>query len=439
MAAKDIRTIEFKYSLRPWQREALAGIRSRRFSVIPASRRAGKTELIILHLLLEAMKQPSGVHPAPFYCYISPFLTQSKQIAWSRIKHYASPLILGAKAVANETDLAIKLWNGATIRLFGADNGDRLRGIGVNGVIFDEFSQMKNGIFDEIIRPAMADRENSWAVFIGTPKSMDGFHTLYTNALKDPEKWYAKSFPASEIKVLPEGELELLRQSMPESTYLQEFECDFSVSVENNFILSEEVTEAMNRVKPPVNQAPLVFGVDVSRFGNDRTVVAMRRGHVLEGWEKWNKTDLMTTSSRVAELIQRHQPSAVFVDAVGVGAGVSDRLKQLGFRVIDVLAGAKATKSTRYANKKAELWNSLKEWLGTGVIPKNDELRADLVATKYKFDAQGKIVMESKSELRARGLPSPDLADAICLTFAQPIGHSFSNQSGHRPQFCIMD
>ena len=130
----------------------------------------------------------------------------------------------------------------------------------------------------------------------------------------------------------------------------------------------------------------------------------------------------MESSSRVAAAIMTHNPQAVFIDSVGLGAGVVDRLRQLGHKIIAVNSGLKASRPERYINLKAEMWDRLKQWLleGGKLLP-HQQLKADLLAPTYSYDYQGRLKIESKNELKSRGLPSTDCADALALTFAVPL------------------
>jgi hypothetical protein len=160
----------------------------------------------------------------------------------------------------------------------------------------------------------------------------------------------------------------------------------------------------------------------VARFGDDRTVLVRRRGPLLEDIIVRRGQDLMRTAAETAEAINKFQPQAVFIDVVGLGAGVVDRLRQLGYRVIGVNSGARALNPDKFHNLKAEMWSKMRDWLIEGaVIPDRPEMRNDLLAPRYDYDHAGRLKIESKDDLKARGLPSTDLADALALTFAQPV------------------
>ncbi len=196
------------------------------------------------------------------------------------------------------------------------------------------------------------------------------------------------------------------------------------------FIDSETVTGAMHREAVSHLRQPLVIGVDVARFGDDQSVIYFRRG--LDGRtippRKYRGLDTMQLAGKVAEAAQEHGAHAVFVDEGGLGAGVVDRLRQLRVRgMIGINFGGKADRTMmgegfpQCANKRAEMWASSREWLRTGAIPDDAELQADLTGVEYGYNARNEVLLEKKEDMKKRGLSSPDLGDALALTFAYPV------------------
>lgn len=429
-AARITLTLPAEY--RRWQAEMLKRLPGRRLALVVAHRRAGKTEGVCVRLI-EAACFLNRPHPNPMFAYIAPYLNQAKAVAWERLKYYSRRL---PRTLVNESELSLKLFNGAVIRLFGADSPDRLRGLGFDGVVMDEVAQMRPETWPEVVRPCLADRRG-WAVFIGTPKGrQNSFFSLRQQALAEPDLWYVGVFPADQTKVISPDELKRLKAEMGDKLYRQEFLCDFSVAAEDGF-LDYELVERAGKNQIPVEEttaSPLVFGLDLARFGGDRTVLARRRGRLLEDLQSWRGLDLMQTSGRVAELINFFKPQAVFIDAVGLGAGVVDRLKQLGYRVTGVIAGAAAHNPRRYYNLRAEMWGRMRDWLlEGGTIPDRPDLKADLLSLRYTYDPLDRLRLEKKEDLKARGLPSPDCADALALTFAYPV--AVSGARNRRPRF----
>jgi hypothetical protein len=129
----------------------------------------------------------------------------------------------------NVSELWVELVNGARIRLFGADNADSLRGLYLDGVVLDEYADMKPSTWGAVLRPLLADR-NGWATFIGTPKGHNQFWDVYNNATQDPD-WYVKTLRASQTGLLPDTELADAAKMMSQDQYLAEFECDFESSI----------------------------------------------------------------------------------------------------------------------------------------------------------------------------------------------------------------
>ena len=149
----------------------------------------------------------------------------------------------------------------------------------------------------------------------------------------------------------------------------------------------------------------------------------MRNGARVEWVRRYRGLDLMQAAARVADAITEHRPDATMIDGVGVGGGVVDRVRQMGFRVNDVNAGGQALDDTRFANLRAEMWNKMREWLADrGDIPGTDaDLAEDLSGPQYGFDIRNRLQLEKKQDMKARGLASPDAGDALALTFARPV------------------
>jgi hypothetical protein len=196
--------------------------RTQRWAVVVAHRRCGKTVSCINDLIYRALIEDKE-HGQ--YAYVAPYYSQAKNIAWDYLQRYAKPVM----AKANQSELWVELVNGAKIKLYGADNPDALRGLYLDGVVLDEYADMRPRMWGEIIRPLLADRMG-WAVFIGTPKGHNAFYDVYTNATKDG-RWYTKTLRASQTNLLPNSELEDAQASMSPDQYEQEFECSFEAAI----------------------------------------------------------------------------------------------------------------------------------------------------------------------------------------------------------------
>ncbi|QNA83625.1 terminase [Sphingomonas sp. So64.6b] len=197
------------------------------------------------------------------------------------------------------------------------------------------------------------------------------------------------------------------------------------------FIASDLVDAARVRDFHNLPTEPLIFGLDCARFGDDHSTLAIRCGRDARSrpWKRWFKTDAMTLAGDVALQAQIHRPDAIFVDAGSVGAAVVDRLRQLGVEnVHEVWFGSKGADATwsgamrvQTANKRAEMWINMRGWLENGAIPDDDALATDLTGVEYGYANDAEILLEKKEHMKARGLASPDDADALALTFAAPV------------------
>jgi len=217
--------------------------RKQRWAVVVAHRRAGKTVSCVNELVKAALtfKGNDGR-----FAYVAPFYSQAKAVAWDYLKRYSAP-VPGINI--NESELRVTYPNGCSIRLFGADNADALRGLYFDGLICDEYGDWKPSVWGYIIRPALADRQG-WAVIIGTPKGRNQFWEIYEHAKVNPE-WLALSIKASESGLLPESELEALRLELTEDAWRQEMECDFDAALPGAIYGKELwLAEQQGRIKP---------------------------------------------------------------------------------------------------------------------------------------------------------------------------------------------
>jgi hypothetical protein len=410
--------VDLDYRPHPHQLKIHDLLRKFRFVVLVTHRRFGKTLLAVMALIHSAMMCEK---PNPRYAYVAPRLKQAKAVAWMYLCDKVMK-IPGARK--HEGELYVELPNGARITLFGATDGNEetIRGNYFDGLALDEVAGIKPHVWPEIIRPALADRMG-WAVFLGTPHGVDVFYELYQEAMKD-SAWSAAMYRVDETDLpwLPEEEIELARRTMSENAFRQEFLCDFSAASESAFITIDLVSSACQREYEYSDYgfAPRVIGVDVARFGDDKSVIQCRQGLYAEEPLIFPDIDNMSLAGKVAEEYRSFRADACFVDA-GRGEGVIDRLRQLGYPVFEVNFGGKPL-DEHFADKRTEMWSEMRVWLEQGGrIPNHPELKTDLCVPSYEFKPSGKVKLESKESIKGRGMPSPDLGDALALTFAQPV------------------
>ena len=251
-----------------------------------------------------------------------------------------------------------------------------------------------------------------------TGRFFDAFH-------KDRAFWDARYVDSRTVEGVDKAVYQRIADKYGEDHDVTRIEVkgQFPRTGSNQFIGREVVSYAAERDLVPDDGAPLTMGIDVARFGDDESVFRFRRGRDARSIKpmRFRGKDTMALASEAATAIERLKPEAVFVDGGGVGGGVVDRLKMLGYRVIEVQSGEKANDEEQYINKRVEMWGHLREWLVHGCIDNDEALTDDLTSPEYAVDLKGRLKLESKDSLKKRGLPSPDDADALALTFAEPV------------------
>lgn len=205
----------------------------------------------------------------------------------------------------------------------------------------------------------------------------------------------------------------------------------FLSSITDTFIQVEFVQKARKTVVD--SESHLVIGVDPARMGDDRTAIIRRKGRKCYGLETHYNIDTMELAGIIKRIIEKERPRRVCIDSIGIGAGVVDRLHELGHDIVDgVNVARKASEPSKYKNLRAELWAMMQEWLiqdSPVQLPDSDELQTDLCGLGYKYDTSDRLQIEGKDDAKKRGLLSPDTADALMLTF---YGGEYVAESGYQ-------
>lgn len=193
----------------------------------------------------------------------------------------------------------------------------------------------------------------------------------------------------------------------------------FKNPINNVFIPSKYIEKA--RIADVEPKGSLFIGVDVAISDRDRTAIIRRKGRVAYNLEYVSNSNTMETVGRIKRIITQESPAKVFIDCIGVGAGVVDRLKEMGYECVEgVNVARSANDKERFKNLRAELWSDMRDWFQGEMpvqVPDDDTLHGELCSLGFKENSQGQLQIESKDDLRARGMPSPDGADALSLTF----------------------
>jgi hypothetical protein len=295
-------------------------------------------------------------------------------------------------------------------------------------LVFDEASRIEDIIW-ETAEGALtdADTEMVWLACGNPTRATGRFHDALTKAA---HRWHPRFIDTRHVAGVNKEQVQ---------RYIDDYGIDSDyvrVRVRGlpprasslQFVSRELIDTAMARAVPNQRGYPAIVGVDVARFGSDKSVVRTRIGRDARTHPpiRLQGVDTMVLVSHVAQHVDFLRGAgyrvALFVDGGGVGGGVVDRLRQLGYDPIEVQFGGKADDSRRYANKRAEIYGRLIDWLNEGgVLPDDDELAEELANIEYGFTRTDQILLERKELMRARGLASPDDADALAVTFAAPV------------------
>lgn len=306
-----------------------------------------------------------------------------------------------------------------------AEQPEALQGVHSDNVMLvaDEAS----GIPEQVFEAAAGSMSGHSAVtlLLGNPVRSSGFFFDTHNRLS--QDWVTMRVSCEDSPRVSAAYIDEMKARYGEESNAYRIRVlgEFPRSDDDTVIPMELLEMAMARDVAPSAHAPIVWGLDVARFGSDRSALCKRQGNaVLEPIKTWKNLDLMQlTGAVVAEyevLMPSQRPREILVDSIGLGAGVVDRLRELNLPARGINVAESPAMGTTYRNLKAELWHKAKAWLEARDcwMPKDELLVAELATVRYSFTSSGKIQIEGKDEIRKRGLASPDRADAFCLTFA---------------------
>ena len=311
-------------------------------------------------------------------------------------------------------------------RLWSSENPDAYAGVhNYDGVmvIFDEASGIDDAIWAVTSGFFTENTPNRFWLAFSNPRRNSGYFYECFHAKR--EFWGTQVVDARTVEGTDKQVYQqIIDEYGPDSSQAHvEVYGEFPNASDDQFISAQTVDDAMKRPRYKDQSAPIVLGVDPARFGADATVIAVRQGRDIIDIKRYRGDDTMTVVGHIIEAIEEYSPAMVVIDEGGVGGGVVDRLKEQRYKIRGVNFGNKSKNPLMYGNKRAEMWGSMREWLKSASIPSDRMLKSDLISPMMKPDSKGTIFLESKKDMRARGLASPDAADAICVTFAYPMAH----------------
>ena len=346
---------------------------------------------------------------------------------WHRLCTLRDSFTYTATSLYSADPLHEKTWRVDAIP-WSLNNTEAFAGLHNKGrrvlVVFDEASAIPDEIW-QVAEGALtdADTEIIWLAF-GNPTRNTGRFRECFGSLR--HRWQTQQIDSRTVEGVNTSQMAKWVEDYGEDSDFVRVRVRgvFPRAGSSQFISADAVEAAQTRQLGFVDPGwPCVLGVDIARFGDDQSVIRGRQGRNGRVFLpiKWRGMDTVYSAGRIAEAIDLYQPSAVFIDGGGVGGGVVDILKSRGYRVIEVNFGSAAKAVTKYANKRAEMWGDMRDWLETGTIDPDQQLSDDMQAPEYGFDKDGRILLEKKSDMKKRGLASPDDGDALALTFAEQV------------------
>lgn len=388
----------------------------------------------------------------------APTFRQVRHILWRQIHVLYRPQakILGGKMLDTRWELAEDRYAMG----LSAESADQFQGFHSENmfIVVDEAEGVDEEIYEAI--EAVMTASDPRLLLIGNPTTLSGpfrrafyeerhlYHTITISALDSP------NVQAGTVVIPGLTSAEWVRERQDiwgeeNPLYRARVLGEFPDQAEDTLIKLSDIESAARRAVPPLPleegtgvragnaddsrddspressdesiESPVVLAVDVARFGSDRSVILRRCGQAVEDIRTFHSMDTMQLVGWVVSAIQEFQPEQVYIDEVGVGAGVVDRLKEQGYRVKGINVARSARQPKLFANLRAEGYWRLRELFAAGniQIPEDNQLMGELAGLRYSYDSQGRVLLESKDAMRQRGIHSPDKADALMLAFVE--------------------
>lgn len=416
----------------PWVKQIaiLESIRDHPRTAVRSAHGMGKTRVAAMAALWALFCWPDSI-----IITTAPTWPQVENLLWREIRALHAPVahLLGGKVLTTQLEISEK-WYAIGL---STNKPERFQGFHADNLflIVDEASGVDQGIFDA--SEGFLTGQSARVLLIGNPTQVRG---EFYEAFKSP-LYHKVSISAFESPNVVEGHL--VRPYLTTAEWIEDKRIKWGegTSLWQSRVVGEFPDQGEDMVFPlswvehaqqrtPTRQGPLIFGVDVARFGTDASVLAVRQGEDIVALEQHHQWDTTAVAGWIAQAAKQWHPVSIRVDADGLGAGVYDMLKAQGLPVVEIHSGTAAKDSEQYLNRRAEWFWGLRERLDPALsaapmaLPPEEDLLAQMTSLHYKFTARGQVQIESKDDLRKQGLPSPDCADAVCYAFADVHGRS---------------
>jgi hypothetical protein len=367
----------------------------------------------------------------------APELAKWQNLSITRDWFRTSATSITSKAAGHDRSWRLDLipWSAQTPEAFAGlhNKGKRIL------VIFDEASTIADRIW-QVVEGALTDEDTEllWLVFGNPTRNTGAFRECFG---RHRHRWSTRHLDSRDVEGTSKAYLDELVATYGEDSDIVKVRVRglFPSASSMQFIGSELAAAARQRI---IAQAailpsdPVIFGLDHARFGDDKSVLAIRQGRDARSrpWRRWQGANSMEIAGDLAAEAQKYHPDAIFVDAGGPNAGgVIDRARQLideNIPIFEISFGGIGREArwngeirVRTANKRAEMWTNMRAWLERGALPDEQQLEDDLIGPEYSYDKDNAILLEKKEHMKGpgRNLPSPDYGDALALTFAEEV------------------
>lgn len=423
-------------SYEPWskQQEIIESVRDNQRTAVRSCHGSGKTATAarIVAWYLMAFRNSRVVTTAPTF-------SQVRDLLWSEVHSSIAHAPEGLFPECDTTRLTVsREWFAVGL---STDKPERFQGHHAEHLLLvvDEASGVHEAIYEAA--EGFLTSPNARVLLIGNPTQTSGtfyrafhsdralYNTIHISAFDTPNLTGEQVSDAAAKSLVSKEWVEQRRKQWGEGTPLYDVRVlgNFPSESEDQVIGLQQIEDAKVRQVSPAR--PVVISCDVARYGSDETVIAVRRGDHVRIHKTYTSRSLMETVGNIVEAAREFNDSGmrVVVDDVGLGGGVTDRLKEIGVPVEGFNGGATANEPRLYPNRRSEAWFAFADQIGSVDLDTDEQLGADLVAPKYSLDSQGRRVVEPKDKTKRRLGRSPDRADAVLMAFAPPapMGASF--------------
>jgi len=413
-----VKTIDLRKTYKPFEQQTKAHTASERFVLYGGAVGGGKSVWLCNEALQLSLECSGNVG---YLCRHE--LTSLMRTTMLTLERYLPSDIITQH---HQTEHYYRLVNGSLIFYGGLGDDqraiDRLKSMEIGWFGIDQAEETSEGHFFLLASRLRLKASNVRYKGLMTANPAPGWvkHRFIEQKLED--HIFIPSLPRDNPFLPPDYE-ETLRKLYPDELVKQLLEGDWDALEAGNYLFKyADIKSAIDREVDTNESEPNIIGQDIARYGDDSSVAIVKRGNKVEWIDLWAKTNLMHTTGKVVNLIDRFKPSLVNLDIIGLGSGVYDRLIEMKYKQanpINVQESARGEEKEKFANLRAEMYKNLSSKFENGEIsiPDDLELIAQLSSVKYKINSRGQLQMESKEDMKKRGVKSPDKADALALAF----------------------